>query len=286
MEEKKESKKTHWQNKKIKLEWDNEMIDVLLDKLNKDKETHYITLTNYTCLIETKDFSYHFLKHLQRPSVFAINREIKRYLDTSLDNTINPIDRNSMKYYSAKIVMRPFYKHKAYNIDINAAYPSCLLLNKLIDMKVFNRLMSLNKDERLASIGMLAARKRIFKIVAGEVEDYTENESEYSKYFFYCVNVISKIIWHCEIISGNSFTYSWVDGLYVTDKSAAQKCSRFLKEKGYRSTISEVTDFNYVPMDDKIRITFIKDKENKLFNIPIENNRLSQILKFIHNETI
>lgn len=264
------------------MQWDSELITILQNKLNEDNETYYITLTNYTCLIETKEYDYHFLKHLQRPVVFAIARELQRYMDTTLDHSLEHIDRDIMKYYSTKLLRKPMYKHKAYNIDINAAYPTCLLNNKFIDEKLYNRLMELNKDERLASIGMLAARKRRFLFIKGESVEYWDNESEYSRYFFYCVRTISEIIWKCEITAGTSFIFSWVDGLYTTDKKAADQCKRLIEELGYKCTIAVLTDFNYMPLKNKIQITFMKDKENKLFNIPVENNRLAEILKFIH----
>lgn len=271
--------------KKFKLEWDGEMIRTLLDKLNEDKENYYLTLTNYTCLIETSDFDYHFMRHLQRQAVFSIHRELKRYMDSNLVDIPN-IDRDSMKYYSARIMTKPVYKYKAYNIDINAAYPTCLFNSKMIDQRLFHKLMGLEKTERLAAIGMLAARKRMFTFIAGKVVEYHDNESEYAKYFFHCVDTISKLIWHCEIIAGNSFTHSWVDGLYVFDKKVAMQCKKLLNDEGYKATVSELTDFQYTPHENKIVITFTKDKENKLFNIPIENNKLSQILKYIHYEAV
>lgn len=271
---------------KFKLEWDGEMVDVLLDKLNTDKDSYEMSLSNYTCLIDTKDIVYHFLKHMRKPAVFSIYNELKRYLDTCLDTSIEHIDRDNMRYYSAHLFGKPIYKHKAYNIDINAAYPTCLLINKLIDEKLFNRLMTLNKDERLTSIGMMASRKRIFKVIKGKVFAYIDEESHYSKYFFYCVKTITDIIWRCEIASGMSFIFSWVDGLYTTDKKHAELCRKVIAEAGYKSTVSEITDFQYTPMGESIRITFYKDKENKLFNIPIENNRVAQILKYIHHETL
>lgn len=267
----------------MKIEWDAELIRVLTQKLNEDKETYSMTLTNYTCLIEAPDYCYYFLKHLQKPSVFTVTKLLKRYMDSSLDNDIQDIDRNSMKYYSAKVVTKPLYKHKAYNIDINAAYPTCLYNAKLIDFKMYQRLMSLNKDERLASIGMMASRKRKFNFVDGEVESYEDTESPYSKYFFYCVQTIAEIIWKCEVIAGNNFVYSWVDGLYTTDKKSAEQCRKLIAEFGYKSTVAELTDFYYEPLENRVKVTFLKDGKNKLFNIPIENNRLAQILKFIHS---
>jgi len=246
-----------------------------------DKEDYTMTLTNYTCLIESRIGSYHFLKHMLKPSVFSATKALKRYMDSSL-NDIGQIDRNTMKYYSAKVVTKPLYKHKAYNIDIKAAYPTCLYNAGLIDHKMYTSLMSLNKDERLAAIGMMASRKRVFNFVEGEVESYEDTEDVYSKYFFYCVQTISEIIWKCEIISGNDFIYSWVDGLYTTNKKSAEQCRKLIAEYNYKCTVAEITDFYYEPLDNRVKVTFLKDGRNKLFNIPVENNRLAQILKFIH----
>lgn len=271
------------EEKKVKLQWDSEMISALINKLDDDGESYTITLTNYTCIIKaTSGKEYQFLKHLQRNAVFSVSTELKRFMDTSLKHEIEYVDRDSVKYYSIRNVTRPFYLEKAYNIDINAAYPTCLLLNKLIDQPLYKKLMDLAKKERLAAIGMLASHKRIYSIVNREVIDYNEIESPYSKYFFYCVKTIAKIIWECEVISGMSFLYSWVDGLYVTDMRDAQRCHKLLQAQGYRATVATISDFSYTPLNDKIRIKFTKDGENKLFNIPIENNRIAQILKFIH----
>ena len=271
------------EKKKIKLVWDSELINVLQEKLNEDQESYYMTLTNYTCLIETKDYDYHFLKHLQRPIVFSISRELQRYVDSQLEVDIDYINRDIMKYYSIRLLRKPFYKHTAYKIDINAAYPNCLLINKLIDQKLFDKLMGLDKTERLATIGMLAARKRRFYFEKGVVVEYDDNESPYSKYFFYCVKTIAEIIWKCEVTAGTSFIFSWVDGLYTTDHKAAKECKELIERSGYKCTIDKLTDFNYMPLKNKIQITFSEKNENKLFNIPVENNRLAEILKFIHS---
>lgn len=286
MEKRKETieEERSYKKEKIKLEWDEEMIGVLIDKLNEDKESYLLSLSNYTCLIETSDLDYYFAKHMQRQIVFSIYRELKRYMDSYIDKTIDYIDRDKMVYYSANIKTKPFYIPKAYNVDINAAYPTCLFNNKMIDQRLYFKLMQLSKQERLAAIGMLASRKRRFKIIEGEVAEYWDDESQYSKYFFFCVQEISRIIFHCEITAGNSFIYSWVDGLYLSDKKAAEICRKQISDTGYKCTVSEITDFQYTPDDSKIRISFTKDKENKLFNIPIQNNSLSQILKFIHHE--
>lgn len=270
--------------KKIKLEWNSEMIGVLIDKLNIDGVTYIMTLTNYTCLIQSPVYSYHFIKHMQRQSVFSTTNDLKRYMDSSLKN-ISTIDRESVRYYNAKIIGKPLYLETVYNIDINAAYPTCLLNSKLIDHGLYSKLMTLNKEERLAAIGMMASRKRIFTINSGEVQQYEETESPYSKYFFFCVKSIADLIFECELITGLSFIFSWVDGLYVDDRFQAEKCRRLLAKAGYRSTVSLVRDFQYVPMNNRIQIKFAKDGENKLFNIPIENNRVAQIIKFIHDDT-
>lgn len=222
---------------------------------------------------------------MQRPVVFSIVKEIKRHIDSSL-NSIPCIDRNKMSYYSVSIKTKPFYSDTAYNIDINAAYPACLLLNNLIDDKLYKRMMSLTKNERLVSIGMLASKKRIFSIINGQVKDYIIDESEYSKFFFHCVNEIKNVIWKCEVTAGLNFIFSWVDGLYVTSMQSAKHCKKLLSDSGYRSTISKITDFQYTPKEESVNITFLKDSENKLFNIPIQKNSLAQILKFIHHEAI
>src|SRR5689334_24095785 len=104
--------------KKIKLEWDGDMIETLINKLDEDMEVYTITLTNYTCLIESEEASYHFVKHLQRPITFSISNKLKRYMDTVLDRDIDYIDRDTMKYYSVNKTPRNMYKHTAYNIDI------------------------------------------------------------------------------------------------------------------------------------------------------------------------
>lgn len=260
------------------------MVSTLIYKLNNDKESYSMTLTNYTCLIETDEIDYHFIKHLQRPQVFSIASELQRYMDSSLNYGVDAVKRDEMKYYSAHFQNTPIYMRKAYNIDIKSAYPKCLLVNGLIDQKMFDKLALLNKDERLASIGMMASRKRKFYIEKGNVISHSNEESEYAKYFYFCVNTITKLIWECELTAGDSFLYSWVDGLYVKDLSTAEKCRRLLFDAGYAAAVSAIADFQYTPMEDKLKITFMKDGENKLFHIPIEKNRLAQIIKYIHNE--
>lgn len=272
--------------KKIKLEYDPEVISILIDYLNDTVKRYEIELTNYTCLIETEDISYHFLKHLQKPSVFSISRELKRYMDSSIEMTLPIIKRDNIKYHSVNHFRKDIYKPVAYNIDINAAYPTCLLVNKLIDEQMYTKLMSLNKDERLAAIGMMASRKRRFIIENSNPIDFIENESEYAKYFFFCVHVISEIIWKCEIAAGTSFIFSWVDGLYTTDYKSSVKCREVIERSGYKCTVEKLNDLQVKILDKNVKITFEKNGENKLFNIPIVNNRIDHIIKTIQNEIL
>lgn len=271
---------------RTKIEWSSEMIKFLLNQLDTQEITYTICLSNYTCLIDTPAMSYQFVKHLKQARIFNVCRDIKAYLDTNLNApTIELIDEESVKYYSLKYIRKPMYYETAYNIDINAAYPTCLLNSSLIDAKLFDRLMELGKDERLAAIGMLASHKRIFTIRQGEVLEYREERSPYSKYFFHCVKTVTDIIWNCELASGLSYIFSWVDGLYVLDKKTAENCRRMIAENNYKSTVSKLYDFSYEPLEDKVKIKFVKERGNKpkLFHIPIEKNRLAQILKTIYN---
>lgn len=276
------------EKKKVKFEYDTGMIDAVISWLNEAKENYTISFTNYTALIESETTIYNFIKHMKRPIVFGIANELKTYMDTSLVHGINRVNENELKYYSAKIVSRNFYLDTVYSIDINAAYPTCLLNSGLIDDKMYGKLMRLDKDERLAAIGMLASRKKIFNVIAGNVVSYEDVKSEYSKFFFHCVSVIGNLIWQCEILTGLSYIFSWVDCLYVKDLDAAKICKQELHKRNYNSEICTLKDFQYNFLTDHINIRFVKQSKGeelvKVFNIPIEKNNIHHIIKTLHHE--
>lgn len=238
-----------------------------------------VDLTTYTAKIETDKEIFYFLKGNQSKRTFALYNMLKKEIDCNFFEPIEEIERNELKYYQLKVPKDNKHFERVYNIDLKAAYPTILYNIKIINLKLYKYMMFSDKEERLASIGMLASKHDIYEIDKGIIKEYNQVISDYSKYFYFCVKSVYEIIDNLKSICGNSFIFSWVDGIYFTQYSKIKYIRHYLKSIGFKYSIDKLYDFSHTIKKDHIEIKFIKDDETKIFNIPINNKSKNLIIQ-------
>lgn len=198
-----------------------------------------------------------------------------------------PVDVRYIKYYQTNFKHSSLYADKIYQIDIKSCYPSILYNSKLISDETLNYLSSISKENRLAAIGMLASKKNIFEFDdTGNVDKHFVLKSQYSDYFFFCVQETFRIMDECKFILGDDFLFIWVDAIYIKGdmEKAQQVVDYFKNEHKLSSSINELHEFEVELRKDYYRLRYIKDGESTFMDIPTpEQSEKSEILNYLLN---
>lgn len=258
----------------------------LMDALEQMKCDFIVRLSNYTTRIVAPEFNIYHSSKIQPKSVFAAFAKLKSHLK----NTAPPdIRKEELVYYNHSL-KRDIEEKTVMNIDIKAAYTSVLFNDGFIDEKMYKYIMRLNKDGRLACIGMLAARKEIYNCVAGDMQYIGEDVSPFAPFFYHAVHRTYKIMMNVKNILGRRHLFTWVDGIYFkANEELARECTEYLASVGLKSTLEILTDFKANILDDIIIINFYKGAEKRIFRIPLLDARttsaiLTAISKFKNNK--
>lgn len=260
---------------KLKLELRADVIKKFTDLHINMHIPFEITLTNYTTKIQSVLFDLHFMKNAQSNRVFVSYAKLKK--DVS-GKPVEEINTGYLKYYQTNFNFYEIYSDKIYNVDIKSAYATILFNDGYISEDTFTYIKSLPKIERLAAVGMLAGRKNIFSFDAnGKITGCVETISPTSNYFFYAVKRTYEIIDRLRMEIGNNFLFSWVDGIYfVGEENGIKLQELLLSEFNLNSSFDELTEFEIKKKKDCYLLSYVKDEEKKVFNIPTNESSIKR----------
>jgi hypothetical protein len=243
-----------------------ETVGAYIKMHNKLKMPFTLTVSNYTTKIKSNAFDLHFMKNEQSNKVFAAFAKIKK---DCLRYPLPKINKKNIEYYNHAFDNCDFYADTIFNIDIKSAYATVLYIDGFISQQTFDYINSLKKQERLACVGMLAGKKNVFAINEnGEITDEQEITSPTADYFFYCVKRVQDIIQGAAKILGDSFLFSWVDGIYFLENpKSAKKTAKILiesyfKNEKYFVTFEQLKNFHIENKKDFFRCTYEKMQNN------------------------
>lgn len=266
-----------------KLELNAAAIRNVTDLHIKLKIPFEVTLTNYTTKIVSKLTEVQFMKNAQSSKVFIAYQKLKQ----DIQGKPKPdVDMRRLKYYSSNLNPKFIYADTIFNIDIKSAYASILYNDNVISRDTFNYIMGLPKLDRLATVGMLAGRKNIFQFNEnGKIESSVEIVSETANFFFYAVQRTYEIMNRCKGEIYDDFIFSWVDGIYFGRPCSSIVVRDVLAQFGLKCSFDALTDFEVKDAPDYIVLTYIKDDERKVFNLPKQNNVIRETLyNFLANK--
>jgi hypothetical protein len=254
--------------------------------------------STYTTIIEANGKKQKFIQQKRDNSSFIGFNKIKKDIDQF--NFIEqiqdePILRNPSIYYANRPYIEPVSYPTVINIDLTNAYPTTLKQTGGISTKTFNYLNHQKKTDKLASLGMLAARHDKFIYEKGILKNVESSEpSKYAAAFFYCVKWVDFMMLEAEKIAGIDFLYFWVDGIYLNPMTPPPVIDEILNlffEFGYKAKIEIVEDFHLKRRDNLLEINFLKttfekNKKRKTFQVPdrtIIENQNKIISKYLNN---
>lgn len=254
--------------------------------------------STYTTIIEANGKKQKFIQQKRDNTSFIGFNKIKKDIDTYnfIEQIQNePILSNPSIYYANRPYIEPVSYPTVINIDLTNAYPTTLKQTGGISTKTFNYLNHQKKTDKLASLGMLAARHDKFIYEKGILKTVESSEpSKYAAAFFYCVKWVDFLMLEAERIAGIDFLYFWVDGIYLnpmTPQPVIDEILNLFFEFGYSAKIEIVEDFHLTRRDNLLEINFLKTtfektKKRKTFQVPdrtIIENQNKIITQYLNN---
>lgn len=266
---------------------DIEAIKKYVSFLREIKAPYTLTMSSYTTTIKSEFVNIRFMKEEKKMVFFARSKELKKEVANFLENNI--IDNiTSVEYYDIA-EHKDFIQPEVFNVDLSSAYLYVLKNNNIISNTLFEKLFKMEKQDRLAIVGMLASKKQVFTFdESGEISNYeTIEEPEQRNIFFFCVYTVYFIMQEIKKMLGVDYIFTWVDGIYFVNGEHLPKIEKFLNSINYPFKIETLTNFEFYKNEKNIiEIDFLKNNKKKTFNIPIEKNNTfaNELYNFINDQ--
>lgn len=247
----------------------------LIDYLTSGKFNFEMTSSNYTTKLKSEIINRTFVATKQSKRTFAAFAKLK----SDLKNLKVPnVPAESVRYFEHDF-RKDSYFPEVVNIDLKSAYARIFYNDKMITEETFKYFNSCKKQERLASVGMLASRKKVFQFENGKPVSYVENISELSGFFFYCVKRTHEIMSELKRICGDKYLFTWVDGIYfLPDEKVLSECIQYLESVNFLFTKENLQDFTVKIFKNKAFLTFKKDGKLKRFNLPSASSEFRKVI--------
>jgi hypothetical protein len=247
----------------------------IIDFLTTGKFVFELSSSNYTTKIKSELVNRTFVLTMQSKRTFAAFAKLKADLKNFEVPNIAP---ESVRYFHHDF-KKDANHNTVINIDLKSAYARIFFNDKMISPETFKYFNSCKKQERLASVGMLASRKKIFQFKNGKPISYVEQVSPLSGFFFYCVKRTQEIMQELKAICGQHYLFTWVDGIYfIPDEGVLQKCVEYLQSVNFLFSCDTLEDFKVKILRNKTYLTFKKEGKLKRFNLPSSSSNFKKII--------
>jgi hypothetical protein len=221
--------------------------------------------SNYTLKVLGEGVNISFLTGAQPKRVFIAFAKLKSELKTK---PVPDIDPDTLVYFSHNFT-RNISFDEIVNIDLKSAYANIFFADGLISEDLFNYICSMGKQQRLACVGMLAAKKEIFSFKNGVPELMPPKISQFAPFFYYAIKRCSEIMNELRRICGQYYLFTWVDGIYFRPSAKKiMECEQYLETVKIPCSVDYLENFRVRIKARKVTVDFVKDGEDKYFNIP------------------
>ena len=220
------------------------------------------------------------MKNNQSSRVFGIYDKIKKEVS---GKPIEYIEPSELKYYQTGFNFDKIYLDEISNVDLKSAYATILLNDGFISEGLYKELHRIGKNERLAVVGMLASRKKVFEFNhKGVIVNYYDIVNPLSNYFYHCVKKTFAVMDNCKHLLGKNYLFSWVDSVYFGGGEflADLVIDSIEEEFKIKSTYQKLFNFEVKSFDNVYKVKYLKEGKLKYFNIP---NQFCQEREFICN---
>lgn len=246
-----------------------------LNYLKKTGVPFEMFVSNYTAKFKTELFERKFVHNMQSNRAFACYAKIKSDVK---DKPIPEVDIERLSYFVHDF-KKSEYVGDVINIDLKSAYATVLYRDGFISRSTYDYICAGSKQERLVGVGMLASKKQYFKFDNGKIINNDEIVSPTSNFFFYAVHRTAEIMGELKTICGNSYLFTWVDGIYLLPDSKVQsECLEFIESIGFKSSCDPLTEFEVKVSKKQVSVNFKKGGVPKPFNLPLPNSEFKRLM--------
>jgi len=249
-------------------------IQFQIDLLNRLKMPFEVQNGTYTTTIITANGKTKYMMNTYPIRVFQVANMIKRDVLKS-PNAQAIIESKYFKSNFGFSESPKAYKAKqVLNIDITAAYATCLIQCGLITEKTYEALKRLPKKDRLPCVGMLATSHTKYFYEDGVCVNVDSFRSNTAPVFFYIIDEINYVMQNIQFLLGDKYIFHWVDGIFFdfkTDPKIITMVEEYLTEKGYQYKYEDVQNFKVESDDKKMILKMIKNGSPKQYTIGKDN---------------
>lgn len=200
-------------------------------------DRYQLKITNYTMQIETDESKYLFSDGKMNKSVFIYYNMIKK--DNAGEVREVPKD---FRYYDFSGLENIQKEDSFFCIDLNSAYLSVLLRDKIITKDIFDKIHKrAAKKHRLQSVGMFAKNPVLIDIEKGVPTGYKMETDAFKWIFYHAVREVYLAMNKVKESDINNFLFYWVDGVFV--KGKPEEVQKIFSELGFMSKIEPVKNF-------------------------------------------
>jgi hypothetical protein len=213
---------------------------------------------------------------MQTNMCFAAYAKIKKDVKAKLPPKIS---KEELSYFEHDFKQSSFIK-EVYNIDLKSAYATILFNEGYLSKDTFSYLARLPKHDRLASVGMLAAKKKIFTFnKLGSIYEFEEKISDLEQFFYYAVRRTFEIMQDLKKILSSDYLFTWVDGIYfLPNMEKLVKCENYLRYIKFPYSEEVLTNWKVHMVSGAVRLNFYKDGRPKSFSLPAKQNTFASII--------
>ena len=264
----------------------SENVQFNIDLLNKLGVEFIVQHGTYTTTIITSESRARYMMNTYQTRVFMCANMIKSDVLKS-DLALEIMGSKYLKSnFGVSQHPKSYRAQKVLNIDISAAYATCLHRHGLITERTHNALKKLPKIERLPCVGMLATSHTKFIYSGGECVGLEPYRAPTANIFFFLIDEINYIMQQIQFLLGSKFIFYWVDGVFFdadTSPEIIQEIESYLTELGYNYKYEIVEDFKLKFDEKKVMISMIKNGKPKQYIVGMDDVGES-VMRYINTE--
>jgi hypothetical protein len=244
--------------------------DTISQLQDKKKDFTHIN-SNYTNTVIVDEQVIKWVKEKRSDKVFMAYRMILQDLEKNpLAHSVNSKVWDTMNYWNMEDDVEDFKLDHAINIDITSCYAYTLRTERLISEKTLDILLSLDKQDRLPAVGMLAYNRRVFKYESGILVDIQQDKSPWCSIFFFIIYKVQQLFMELKDLSESYYIFHWVDGLFLfpdTPQMLLDAIEERISQEGYLLKYESCREFSFTRKGKVLGIDFKKGGEPKSYLI-------------------
>jgi len=217
----------------------SEFMDELLDELRKDKIKYTFSISGSTMTLKSRLGNYFNtrtgIKIEELPFISKVSQHVK-----GKKFSFKRLKKDNIVYHSYS-KLRDGKLEDVYEVDINNAYWMAAYKLGVIDKKLYDEGLKVDKITRLASLGSLAKNPTVI-LFDGRKEKFIRDKPSSTSYIWFTIcNEIAEVMSEVRDFIDKDFIFYWVDGVFIKKRDNIKLVQKILEYHGYESKVRNLT---------------------------------------------